>query len=61
MSESDLKSLSQRTRSLWEQGIDTQAMSCALQVSENDCERALHAALDIRHAIVNSLGRKAGA
>lgn len=57
MNQQDIKSLCYRVRALWEQSCDTKDMSKALQVSEADCERALHQALEKRRAVVASLGK----
>ena len=52
---SEWKPLRQKIRAMWEQRLDTAAMAKALQVHESLVERELHAILETRHKIVNSL------
>jgi hypothetical protein len=53
--QAETKTLRQKIRAMWEQKLDTKDMSKALQIPEALVERELHAALEIKRAIVNSL------
>lgn len=50
--EREAKELRARIRVMWSEGLDTVAMSRALQLPEATIERELHAVLEIRRSII---------
>jgi hypothetical protein len=51
----DLKLLRRQVRALWTDGYHTQDMARMLNLPECECERALHQAMQMRRAVVQSL------
>lgn len=56
--QTEYKTLRQKIRAMWEQKLDTMDMAKALQLPQALVERELHAALEIKRSIVNSLDAK---
>ena len=54
----DRKALRNQLRGMWENGLDTVDMARALQVPESIIERELHAALEVKRAIISSFGNE---
>ena len=51
----ELLPLRKQIRAMWEQRLDTMDMAKAMQLPEALIERELHAVLEIRRSVVNSL------
>lgn len=57
MTRIEQKTIRQQIRAYWEQKLDTWDMARALQLDEATIERELHVVLELRRAVVGSLGQ----
>lgn len=51
------KPLRQKIRALWEERLNTADMVKVLQLPEHEVERELHAVLEVRRAVIESVGK----